>query len=108
MREFCTYFDRNYLVRGLALHHSLLQHCPDFRLWILCMDTESHEILKLKNLPHTKLISLSEIEDHCPALLRAKPGRSRIEYYFTCTPALPLFVLDRHPEVMSITYLDAD
>jgi hypothetical protein len=40
--------------------------------------------------------------------LQAKGNRSRIEYYFTCTPSLPLYVLDRDADVDLVTYLDAD
>ena len=41
-------------------------------------------------------------------LLAAKQNRSRVEYYFTCTPSLPLYILNHWPEVELITYLDAD
>ena len=33
---------------------------------------------------------------------------SRLEYYFTCTPSLSLYILDRFPQVDVLTYLDAD
>lgn len=107
MYNFCTYFDENYLTRGIALYRSLeIYH--DIRLWVLCMDRESYSYLKLLGLPGVELIALAELEASDPALLAAKANRSTIEYYFTCTPALPLFILARHPEVELITYLDAD
>src|ERR1041385_2951789 len=107
-RHFCTYFDRNYLVRGLALHHSLRQHCPDFELWVLCMDDECYEILSQIALANIRLIALSELEHQFPQLLEAKQTRTRIEYYFTCTPALPLYVFSHNPTIEAVTYLDAD
>lgn len=104
--NFCTLFDKNYLLKGLALYDSLLKHCPDFKLWILCMDNETHEILSKLNLEKTELISLKEFED--PKLLEVKPGRKASEYCWTCTPSLPLYILDKNSNLESITYLDAD
>jgi hypothetical protein len=108
MRHFCTYFDQHYLLRGLALHQSLAEHCASFQLWILCMDDVCYDALKRMDLPAVSLISLAELEDQCPRLLEAKKNRTRVEYYFTCTPALPLYVLSKAPKVEDVTYLDAD
>lgn len=108
MRFFCTYFDRTYLSRGLALHESLLRHCPSSRLWVLCMDDATHEILTRLSPPHLHPIALADFERGDTELLKAKPSRSRIEYYFTCSPSLPLYVLNHHAEVDLITYLDSD
>jgi hypothetical protein len=105
-RHFCTLFDRNYLCRGLALHGSLVRHCPDFVLHVLCMDTLTFELLRRLALPSMALIPLTEFEDS--ELLRIKPSRSAGEYCWTCTPSLPLFVLERVPEAELVTYLDAD
>lgn len=105
---FCTYFDSNYLIKGLALYRSLLRHAVPFRLWILCFDDLTHEILKRLRLPEIDLISLRDFEEGNQELLKAKSNRSRIEYYFTCTPFLPFSILRNHPEVDVITYLDAD
>jgi hypothetical protein len=108
MHCFCTYFDQVYLSRGLALYESLKQHCSSFELWILCMDNESYQMLAKMDLAHARLISLSELEDKFPQLRQAKANRSRIEYYFTCTSALSLYVLDANKGVDAVTYLDAD
>lgn len=106
--HFCTYFDSYYLTRGLALYESLVRHCPEFQLWILCLDEGASQILSRLKLPHARLIRLEELEARFPELLSAKAGRNRLEYYYTCTPALPAFVLDASAEVDRITYLDAD
>jgi len=108
MRYFCTYFDHHYLPRGLALYQSLRRHCPSFELWVLCMDRLSYDVLSQLGLSDVHLISLEDVEKGDEALLRAKQNRSMIEYYFTCTPSLPLYILHHYPEVEMITYLDSD
>lgn len=108
VRYFCTYFDYNYCSLGLALYESLRRHCPSFQLWILCLNEEARAFLSGLALPHVHLISLAEFEFGDLPLQHAKTNRSLIEYYFTCTPSLPLFVLRQAPEADLVTYLDAD
>ena len=108
MYYFCTYFDRNYLVRGLTLYRSLTHHARPFVLWALCFDDFTHDILSKLNLSNLWSVSLQEFERNDEALLAAKQNRSRVEYYFTCTPSWPLYILSHFPEVDLITYLDAD
>ena len=105
---FCTYFDRHYLIKGLALYASLKKHCQSFKLYILCMDQLCYDILSQLHYDEIHLISLEDFENGDEELLKAKHNRSLIEYYFTCTPSLPLFILANHPDVDLITYLDAD
>lgn len=105
---FCTYFDQNYLSRGLALYRSLREHCSEFKLWVLCMDNTSYRILEKLNFPGVYPLSLEEFERNDELLLRVKQNRSRNEYYFTCTPSLPLYILNNWHEVDIITYIDAD
>jgi hypothetical protein len=86
-----------------------LVKCSEFfKLWILCFDAECFNTLKQFNLPSIVPISLSEFEAGDEALLKAKKNRSRIEYYFTSTPSIMLYVLKNNAEVDVITYLDAD
>lgn len=106
--HFCTYFDSYYLTRGLALYESLVRNCPDFQLWILCLDDGTWQILSRLGLAKTRLIRLEELERRFPELLAAKANRNRLEYYYTCTPALPAFVLDAAADLDRVTYLDAD
>ena len=61
------------------------------------------------NLPNLIPIGLEEFEKDDEALRSAKENRSLVEYYFTCTPSLPLFILNRTDnKVDVVTYLDAD
>lgn len=105
---FCTYFDRHYLPRGLALYASLQQHCPQFKLWALCMDRPSAEILEQAQLPNLEIVPLEDLERYDRELLATKTNRNTLEYYFTCTPALPRYILDNWSFVDRITYLDSD
>lgn len=105
-RTFCTYFDRNFLPRALALYESLLRHCPDFRLYTLCMDAESHAAMRQLRLSRAIPVALDEFED--AELRGVRPTRSPVEYCFTCTPSLPRWVLRTNPSVDQVTYLDAD
>lgn len=106
--HFCTYFDHQYLPRGLALYRSLERHSREFRLWALCLDQVAFEVLSRIRLPHFRPIALKDFEKGDHELQKAKRTRSLVEYYFTCTPSLPLYILKNNPEVDLITYLDSD
>ncbi|MEY4710673.1 MAG: hypothetical protein RIS88_123 [Pseudomonadota bacterium] len=108
MRHFCTYFDSNYLLRGLTLYRSLMATDCTFRLHVVALDEATAAILSGLGLPNLEVVPLAEIEAWAPVLLAAKANRRIIEYYFTLTPQLPLFFFARHPEVELITYVDAD
>lgn len=109
MRHYCTYFDRNYLPRGLALHASLERHETEpFTLHVLCLDDFSREYLTGLGREDIRPIALADLEAWDPRLPLAATTRSRIEYYFTLTPALPLYVLETVPGAGMVTYLDAD
>ena len=104
-RAFCTLFDARYLSRALALYESLERHARDFVLYLFPFDEPARAALARLALPHAVVVPLAEFED--AELLRAKAGRSPLEYFFTCTPSTILHVLDRFG-AESCTYLDAD
>ena len=105
---FCTYFDHNYLLRGLTLYRSLRATGFDFTLHVLALDDHTRQTIVALGIPELRVVALEAIEASTPALLNTKKSRSRIEYYFTLTPFLPLHLLEQHPEIELITYLDAD
>lgn len=107
MYYFCTYFDRNYLIKGLSLYRSLCRCCNNsFTLYILCMDDLSYDVLVDLKLKGIIPIRLEEFEDE--QLIACKKNRTKVEYYWTCTPSLPLYILENFKDVELITYLDAD
>ena len=107
-RVYCTYFDHNYMSRGLALYHSLQRHAPGFRLWVLCLTEACHKALRTLNLPDLVPCSLAEFEAADAEVAATRPQRSTIEYYFTCTPAWMRFVQKREADAEWVTYLDGD
>jgi hypothetical protein len=108
-RNYCTYFDSNYLTRGLITYHTLREHSSrEITLWVLCLDDKVYDFLKDSNFSGIKPIRLNELEEGDKSLAGVKQTRSRAEYYFTCTPCLAKFVLDQNPEISDITYIDSD
>lgn len=108
MYHFCTYFDKNYLSRGIALYFSLVKHVKNFKLYVLCLDDKTYGVLKKLDYVHVKLIQLEELESYFPELDAAKKNRSVVEYYWTLTPFLPKYLLNKSNNINIITYLDAD
>ena len=107
-RVYCTYFDHNYLSRGLALHRSLRRHAPDCCLWVLCLSAECYRILAALDLPGIVPVRLEDFEEADPELAATRAGRTIVEYYFTCSPAWMLYVLARETDAEWVTYLDGD
>ena len=108
MRYFCTYFDANYLARGMALHHSLRTHAGECELVILCMDEEVETLLRENALPGVRLLSAAELITQYPRLAAAKSDRTKLEFYFTCTAWLMRHLLPQIPAGELLTYLDSD
>jgi hypothetical protein len=109
MYYFTTYFDRNYLSRGLILYESIKEYCDQFELYILCLDnfTKQYFESNASQFKEIKIISLEEIEQYDVDLKKCKQNRNTIEYYFTLSPCLPLYLLKIYliPHICS---LDAD
>ena len=106
MYNFCTLFDKNYLHKGITLYNSLFRNCLEFNLWVLCMDDTTFNVMADFKSANLKLIKMSDFEDD--ELLQVKKTRSAMEYCWTLTPSLPLYVLKNNPEIEVISYLDAD
>jgi len=104
-RHYCTYFDENYLDRGLALYESLRAHCQPFHLWICALSPACQDVLERLQLADVTIVPLAEIET--PGLLAIKGTRTWQEYIWTLTPPWMLQVFQRG-DMESLSYLDAD
>lgn len=105
---YCTYFDHRYLVRGLALYQSLVEHAGLFRLYVLCLDPLCFRLLRSLQLPNVALLILDDLERADPELAAVRGNRALVEYYFTCTPALLRHLFRTEADIDTLTYLDAD
>ena len=106
--HFCTCFDNNYLIYGCALYDSLRRIVADFTLYIVCLDETVRENLATLGWPEAVLIPLSEIEADDPEYAATAATRSRVEYIFTLSPVMPLYLLRKYPEIDILAYLDSD
>src|SRR5258706_10498865 len=108
LRQYCTYFDRNYLLKGLALHRSLCDVAGDFMLWVLCLDQETQDILAQLAAPRIRIVPLRELEDWEPRLPAVRSDRTLVEYYWTSTPTWIAYVMSHVAEGQVVSYVDAD
>lgn len=107
MNHYCTYFDRGFLIQGVALARSLARCDREAVLWVLALDDFTADAMReLGGL--VRVVTLAELEAGDSELAAAKGNRSRVEYYFTLSPCWPCWLLKQHAEIERITYLDAD
>lgn len=108
-RVYCTYFDSGYLSRGLALIASLREHGDESKIVILALDEKVSQFFAQVPHPNVIVIELQKLEEHEPRLLEVKESRTKMEYYFTCTPILIDFVMTVFTAKDEyVVYLDAD
>jgi hypothetical protein len=105
---YCTYFDSGYLSRALALFESLRSHGDDATVWVMALDDEVPRRLAELALPGVEVLTVADLESEVAGLAPLKAERTRMEYYFTCTPLLVRHVMRRSPAGTSVAYLDAD
>ncbi len=106
--HFCTCFDSNYLIYGYTLYRSLKATGIEFKLYVACLDDTVFQNLQMLHHPEIIPIPLSDIEAHDPEFSACKENRSRVEYIFTLSPVLPLYILRKFPGIDILGYLDSD
>jgi hypothetical protein len=90
------------------MYHSLQRYAQGSRLWVLCLSEACYQTLVALNLPNLIPRRLADFEAAEPEVAATRATRSLIEYYFTCSPAWMLFVLNNEPDAEWVTYLDSD
>ena len=104
--NFCTIIGKDYIIKGLALYNSLKKHAKYFNLWVCCMDETAFSILTRMKLDNMRLIQLQSVED--AQLLSIKSIRTSSEYCWTIKSSWVLYLLNNHPEIDSIVFIDSD
>lgn len=105
---YVTYFDKNYLAKGLTLITSLQEHDPGCRVDVVCLDKETRQALLRLNMPGVRPVDIALIEKNDPELNKVKGERPLVEYYWSLTPAVVLRLLEDMPQGEVLTYVDAD
>lgn len=108
MIRFCTYFDANYLARGVTLCRSIITHLPECEVWVLCLDAATESALRTVRWPQLRTVTRAQLEAADPELAKTATSRSLIEYYFTMTPSWCHHVLERAELDDVVCYVDAD
>ena len=105
--NFCTYFDKNYIIKFLALNNSIKKFNFNYKFYILALDDYVESFFKKNSFENIIIIKLRSLEDKYPELLAAKKNRNLIEYYFTLSPFLPKFIYEKY-SIYNLSYLDSD
>jgi hypothetical protein len=105
---YCTYFDSGYLGRALSLIESLRAHGDDSTVWVMALDDAVVDRLADLAIEGVEVIRVGELEAEVAELSALASSRTRMEYYFTCTPLLVRHVMRRSPAGTAVAYLDAD
>lgn len=101
---FCTVFDKNYLIQGLALYQSLVPHCKNFVLYCLCMDQIAADALAKLNYPNIKIVTMNDLNQSWIELAKSKMSWGQI--CWTMQPIICSYVLSQNES--HVTYLEAD
>jgi hypothetical protein len=88
LNHFCTYFDKNFFLRGITAILSIKKNLDESFFTILCLDDFTYQNIKKLNLDNIYLLKLSEICDKYKILKLIKKNRSLVEFYFALTPFL--------------------
>jgi hypothetical protein len=106
MKYITTYFDINFLPRGMALLDSLEINADNFILYILALDDEVVQYFKNLNNKHVEIITLEEYSIYFS--IDKTKYKDKKEFYFSLTPSLCLYVLKKFNNINILLYLDAD
>ncbi len=104
-KNYCTIFDKNYLLQALTLFRSLERHEKDFCLYCLCMDSES--VILLETIASKSLVPIAFDALDQTEISKIKSRMTHGQLCWTSQPLICLHLLNVH-HLDVITYLEAD
>jgi hypothetical protein len=108
VKHYCTYFDSKYLPLGMALAASLQRHDPGATLWVLALDEDAAAHLGRLNWANVRVVAEAGLLRADPELANVAGSRSRREFIFTLTACWVRWLLQTHPEIAQVAYVDSD
>jgi hypothetical protein len=105
-KHICTYFDYNFLPRGLALYNSIKKFHSDFILYALAFDNETYDFLINLNYENLKPVSFETYNNFFNT--NQEKYDDRKQYFFSATPNFCLYIFEKYESVDLLLYLDAD
>jgi hypothetical protein len=102
----CTYFDINYLPRGLALYYSIKKFHSDFDFFVLAFDDLAYDYLNNLKEENIKLISYREYDQYFQT--SSDKYIDKKQYFFSSTPNLCVYLMTKFESIDILLYLDAD
>ena len=104
----CTYFNYNYLPKFLVLYDSL-NKLNNFNFYILALDQKVENFFHQNKKEYNNITIISEkvIRNHYKELEVAINNRSTVEYFFTLSPFLPMYIFSNF-KISKLVYLDCD
>lgn len=106
MKYICTYFDINFLPRGLSLLDSLKENADNFKLYILALDDEVVDYFFKLEDKNVKIITLKDYSAYF-SIDKSKYQNEK-EFYFSLTPGICLYLMQNFKDIDLLLYLDAD
>jgi hypothetical protein len=107
-RAFCTYFDANYLSRGIIMIGSLLEHDPAATVFVLCLDDTAARVLGNWFGSRITTLRTEQLHQFDPRLPTLRDQRHPWEFYATHKPVFMHFLLTECGPFSWVVFIDAD
>lgn len=102
-----SFSDKNYLLNGLCLYHSILRYTDNFKFYYLCLDDETFDIFKnLKNCVTLHIKDLSDEDINIIHVLDKKENSFSI-FHFALSPYICNLFINKF-NLDHVLYCDSD